>query len=263
MEPLELVKEENSVIPGSESKSDRSVSRGFISLAVAGVISLIVLIHFGFYESYIKHFPSFKPGVNFGVPFEFNLIMHLHGMVMMGWVLMLLIQPILIRTGRTDLHRLVGKLSYVLAPLVVFFLYLANKDAYNRALQAVGETQAVGVISLIFPGLVFFSVLYALAMYYRKQPRLHMRFMISTAFLFIPPALDRALIHYFQLPGYDVGSNIELAIIGAVVLFDSIKTKRVSPFLVVFCFELLHKILWHSRETEAWQAVGRAIANIF
>jgi hypothetical protein len=36
--------------------------------------------------------------------------------------------------------------------------------------------------------------------------------MCSTAFLFIPTALDRALIAYLQLPGYDVGSIIELSI---------------------------------------------------
>jgi hypothetical protein len=150
----------------------------------------------------------------------------------------------------------------VWAPLVVLSLYLANQDAYHRTLASVGETQAVAFLTLTFPGLIFFAVLYGLAIYYRQNPYLHMRFMCSTAFLFIPPALDRALVHYFQLPGYDVGSNIELGIIAAVVIFDSFKTRKLSPFLLVFCFELLHKILWHSRETEAWQMIGRVIAKL-
>jgi uncharacterized membrane protein YozB (DUF420 family) len=256
MNPADLAKD------GSGGKSS-SVSPTFVLSSIGGIISLIALIHFGFFHSYIRYFPKFETGVGPFGPVEFNWIMHLHGMVMMGWVLMLLVQPILIRTGRRELHRKVGRLSYVLAPLVVLFLYFANKDAYQKAFAAEGEAIAVGIISLTFPALLFFSILYGLAMYYRKEPRLHMRFMISTAFLFIPPALDRALIYYFQLPGYDLGSNIELVIIGSVVLLDSVKTKRVSPFLLVFCFELLHKILWHSRETEAWQMIGRGIAKIF
>jgi hypothetical protein len=90
-----------------------------------------------------------------------------------------------------------------------------------------------------------------------------MRFMCSTAFLFIPPALDRALIMYMNLPGYDVGSIIQLSIIGAVTLFDSVKTKRLSPFALVLAFEVLHKTLWHARDTEVWQSAGSVIAKIF
>jgi hypothetical protein len=241
-------------------KPDFSLFSGW---TMVGIVSLIILIHLGFYHSYIKFFPKFESGKlgPFG-PVEFNWIMHLHGVAMMGWVLMLFVQPILIRVGRKDLHRKIGKLSYILAPLVVVSIYIANQDAYHRTLSTVGEQPAVAFLSLTFPGLIFFAVLYGLAMIYRKQARLHMRFMISTAFLFIPPALDRALIYFFQLPGYDVGSNIQLAIIGSVVILDSVKTKKLSPFMLVFCFEVLHKILWHSRDTEFWHAIGGAIAKL-
>jgi uncharacterized membrane protein YozB (DUF420 family) len=264
MESAEVIKETKMEMAGGEpSQGIGGVSKPFATAMIAGIIALIALIHFGFFETYIKFFPKFESGRpgRFG-PIEFNWIMHAHGIVMMGWVFMLLVQPIMIRSGKKDLHRRVGKLSYVWAPLVVLSLYLANQDAYHRNLGTAGEVQAVAFLTLTFPGLIFFAVLYGLAMYYKKTPHLHMRFMCSTAFLFIPPALDRALVYIFQLPGYNLGSNIQLTIIAAVVILDSIKTKRLSPFMLVFCFELIHKIIWHSRETEAWQMIGRVIAKL-
>jgi len=63
-------------------------------------------VHIGFSKSYIRFFPQFD---------GFNAAQHFHGMVMIGWLLMLLVQPILILKGKTKLHRRIGTLSYVLA----------------------------------------------------------------------------------------------------------------------------------------------------
>ncbi len=240
-----------------------AVSPGFIIGMVSGIIALLVMIHVGFYHTYIKYFPQFKTANGPFGPVDFNWIMHAHGMVMMSWVIMLLVQPILMRMGKTALHRRVGRFSYVLAPLVVLSIYLANYDGFHRAVSTAGEAQAIAFLSLTFPGLIFFAILYILAMYYKKKPALHMRFMCSTAFLFIPPALDRALGTYFQLPGYDVGAYFQLGIIAFFVVLDSVKTKRVSPFMLVFGFELLHFTLWNLKTTDFWQTVGGVIAHIF
>lgn len=44
---------------------------------------------------------------------------HFHGIVMLLWVLLLINQAWLVRSRRFDIHRITGKISYVLAPLVV------------------------------------------------------------------------------------------------------------------------------------------------
>lgn len=235
----------------------------FSTSAIVGIILLIILIHIGFYHTYIKFFPKFEDTVIEGFPMHFGSVQHFHGMMMMGWVFMLLLQPTLILNGKMKLHRLVGKFSYVLAPLVILAMYLINQHNYNRVLAAVSEREAVAEIALVFPAVIFFTTLYLLAIRYKHNPALHMRFMISTAFLFVPPAMDRALIFFLNLPGYDAGSIIELSIIGGVVMFDSLKTKRLSPFALVFAFEVIHTTLWHSRETDWWQRVGSVIAKLF
>jgi DMSO reductase anchor subunit len=236
----------------------------FVTSMIIGILMLISIIHLGFFHSYIKFFPRFEDAnIEGRGPTSFTTPMHFHGVVMMGWVFMLLLQPILIRKRKKKLHRQVGRLSYVLAPLVLLSIFLVNKGVYHKVSNAAGESEAVATVALIFPAFVFFAILYFLAIRYRHRPALHMRFMCSTAFLFIPPALDRALIYYLHLPGYDVGSVIQLVIIGAVTTFDSVMIKRLSPFALVFAFEVLHKILWHSRESDFWQATGRLIAKMF
>lgn len=43
---------------------------------------------------------------------------HVHGILMTAWLAMLLSQAYLIRSNRRAIHRMVGKASYVLAPLI-------------------------------------------------------------------------------------------------------------------------------------------------
>jgi uncharacterized membrane protein YozB (DUF420 family) len=241
-----------------------TISKAAISRVIIGIILLILLIEFGFYETYIRHFPAFKDYLmpdNYRM--HFNWIMHLHGIIMMGWVLMLLVQPILILKGKVQWHRRVGALSYVLAPLVVLALYLANRDNYFAGFADGGQKLAVKYLVITFPDIVFFAILYSLAIYYRRNAALHMRYMSSTAFLFISPALDRAIGTYLNLPGFPNGIIFILSLIGVITLVDSLRTKRLSPFTLVFSFVLLHKICWELRDTPFWQAIGNAISKIF
>lgn len=241
-------------------QNEQSISRASISRIIIAIILLIVLVEVGFFKTYIQYFPKFEDTAVNGETVHFNAIMHFHGIVMMGWVLMLLVQPILILKGKIKWHRQVGSLSYVLAPLVVLALYLANKD---NLLSYSQHSDAISSLTITFPGLVFFAILYSLAIFYKHRPALHMRFMCSTAFLFINPALDRALITYFGLHGFSEGIIIVLLLAGIVTIVDSLRTKRISPFALVFSLLLLQKILYDLRDTPFWQAIGNVIAKIF
>ncbi len=43
---------------------------------------------------------------------------HFHGIMMMIWIALLIVQPILIRKKKLKIHRLVGKMSYFVGPVV-------------------------------------------------------------------------------------------------------------------------------------------------
>jgi hypothetical protein len=141
-----------------------SFSPASVAAMIVGIILLIVLIHIGFFPTYLKYFPQFNDVIIEGRGnVSFTAVKHFHGMMMMGWIFMLLLQPILIRTGKLKLHRLVGYTSYILAPLVLLSLYLINQHAYHQNLETAGQPVAVAVLTLTFPALVFFAVLYFLA----------------------------------------------------------------------------------------------------
>jgi hypothetical protein len=238
--------------------NDPSISPNVIRGIIVGIILLIVLVHIGFFKTYIRFFPDFD---------GFIAAQHFHGMMMMSWLLMLLVQPILILKGRTKLHRRVGALSYVLAPLVLLSMYLVIQSRYDIYLEQRGHTKAViSWLSINFRLMVFFAVLYFLAIYYKHRPALHMRFMCGTAFLLIAPALVRVLISYQELSHADSHAfdrNANILIAGIITIVDSWRTKRLSPFTLVLGFMVLQKILWDMREAPLLQAVGNVIAKMF
>jgi hypothetical protein len=263
MQPLNIFKENPEapkVVPGL---NEGSLSPTVINRIIIGIILLIIIIQIGFFKTYIQHFPGFEKYTAGHGGTNYNFTMHFHGMMMMGWVWMLLLQPIFILKGKIQLHRRIGSLSYVLAPLVLLSLYLANRDQYHSVAAQEGQTNAVAGLALTLPEAIFFAILYSLAIFYRHRPALHMRFMCSTAFLFINPAMGRMFRTYFNLPGYATSSIIVVSLAGVVAVVDSLRTKRISPFALVFGLLLLHRIIWELRDTPFWQTTGSAIAKIF
>ena len=240
--------------PLNDTPISPEVTRGII----LGIILLIVLVHIGFSKTYIQFFPKFD---------GFKAAQHFHGMMMMGWLLMLLVQPILILKGKTKLHRRIGTLSYVLAPMVLLSIYLVIQSRYDFYLEQGRETKAViAWLSINFRLMLFFAVFYFLAIYYKHRPALHMRFMCSTALLLIAPALVRVFISYLELSNADshaVDRYANILIAGVITIVDSWRTKRVSPFTLILGFMVLQKILWDMREAPFLQAVGEVIAKMF
>ncbi|HEX7847546.1 MAG TPA: hypothetical protein VF476_17220, partial [Chitinophagaceae bacterium] len=172
---------------------ERSISRGVIIRIIIGIIFLIVLANIGFYKTYIRHFPGFADYTTAaGRRVHFTWVIHFHGMMMMGWLLMLLVQPILILKGKIKLHRWVGRLSYVLAPLVLLTMYLVTRTSLHRELAHDGQVAVLARrMALDVPLIIFFAILYLLAIFYIHKAALHSRFMFGTAFILIGAALSR------------------------------------------------------------------------
>lgn len=256
-------------MPGAtQIQNTRFTTPSFIISMVIGIVLLIVLANVGFYKTYIRHFPGFEDYVRpDGRQFHFTWVMHFHGMMMIGWLLMLLVQPILILKGKVKLHRFVGKLSYVLAPLVLLTMYLVTRGSLDRAVAP--EEQAAVVarrMALDVPLIIFFVILYMLAIAYKHRTALHSRFMVSTAFMLISPPLGRVLRAYFDYSrdgSIDLSRNIIVFIALAVTAGDSLRLKRISPFALVLVFVLLNKIIWNIRDTPFWQPIGGAIGKLF
>ena len=63
---------------------------------------------------------------------------HFHGVTGLAWILLLIAQSMLASRRRFDLHRRLGKVTYVLAPLVLLggFMVLCTMAAWKAAFDA-------------------------------------------------------------------------------------------------------------------------------
>ena len=179
----------------------------------------------------------------------------------------LIIQPLLISQKKYHIHRMVGKLSYVLAPLLMVSIFLVSRLTYHKALNASTPlTDAVAGISLSIPTLIIFAILYGLASANTKITYNHMRYMIGTALLMIGPGLGRGLIIYFGMP-FPTSVTITMvviALIGVILLVvDLAKKHNYVPNLVVALLLVFQSVIWERRYTKVWLAIGEPFANLF
>ena len=199
-------------------------------------------------------FLAFWPAYLSGALIDVDWRVHFHAVTLALWCVLMITQAYLIRTNRRPIHRWTGKLSYLLAPLVV----LASLSAVHGLLQREG-VDGIWAYALAFVlGLVAqFVFAYALAIYHRKNPALHARFMICTAFPMIPPILDRVLLFYLLppdragfLPSIEGIPLYELVpfvltdvILVALSIWDWRSRSRINVFPVVLAAFVLFQVL--------------------
>ena len=140
---------------------------------------LLVIAFFAFWPTY------FSPGLGASVSY-----VHFHAATATLWMIALIAQPWLIRSHRYDLHRAVGRLSFVLVPvLLISMILLANFRIRNvRPEDYAIQTY---VLYLQVSLLVVFAVAYGLSMLYRRQTDIHARFMVCTGLTLVDPVFAR------------------------------------------------------------------------
>ena len=220
------------------------------------IVLIIIGVQWGFYATYTSQFPTFKNSTN---------IIHIHGALLMTWLLLLVVQPMLIHLGKAKLHRTIGKVSYVLGPLIILFLFLVGKGGYTRAAGKAPEEEILAVMALDIRGLVSFAILWALAMLYRKTPSAHMRYMIATGILGIGPGMGRGLINsldYSLWTAMTITDVLDLLIVGVLLGIDLVKRNNYKPFMVVFVLLLVGAVIWQMRDSDLWQNFARQYAAL-
>lgn len=202
------------------------------SVFFLGLIPLFAI--WGFWATYFTRPPE-----------TLSVYDHFHGYAMFAWVLMLVAQSFLIRTNRRTVHRLLGKLAYLLGPLIVVStIMLANYRLNVRGLTAEG----LYIFGLQFFILIQYAVCYAMAIGYRKKPDLHARWMVCTAFSLLDPIFARILaVNFIQVP-FETGiiqfityGFIDLIVI-ALIVRDWKSDQRRDVFLPVLILLLMTQL---------------------
>lgn len=139
--------------------------------------------------------------VGFWIPWYSNIFgvhafwTNFHATVMTLWLLLLISQTFLMRSGRRIEHRTLGKVSYLLGPLcIISFPMLAF---YSLPLEGVPLPLFKAYIFWLQTGTgILFAWFFIAAIYHRKQSALHARYMIATALTLINPIIARLMIFY-------------------------------------------------------------------
>jgi hypothetical protein len=154
-------------------------------------IGVLIVTILGFYKTYLVTFPDFA---------GFTSAHHFHGAVALTWILMLIVQPFLIRAGKYDIHRLVGKFSYLVMPLFVISLFFVVKAGYERNIKTLSVENTLAAMTNGIPEMFFMTLLFGLGMYYKNKTAFHLRFLSSTGIIILGPGLGRFLGVNLQLP---------------------------------------------------------------
>lgn len=221
------------------------------------IIILLAFVILGFYNSYYGLIPSFK-GVSGA--------MHIHGTIMLSWFLLLIVQPILIRQNKFELHKKLGKISYVLAPLVVISILLVSKAQFLRNFNLQTRKENIAILTLDLPQAFTFATFYILAMLNKKRTAYHMRYMISTALLIMIAGTVRVFLNYFGMEFEQAiffGWLLIISLTVFLIIYDLTKGKSYKPYLVSLIFFMSIYFIWLCRYTSGWQAFGGKWADLF
>ncbi len=225
----------------------------------------ILAVFGGFYHSYFSVFLQPHPS-----------FIHFHFIFMAVWMGIVIAQPLLIRFKKLALHRKVGKVSYIILPLVLLSSWQVMRFAYARDLAVLNESLASGATDLTreegLIGLASYSALamvyfiwlatfYGLAIGFKKHTSIHARYMIAAALTFMGPTMDRMFFNVLNTPSILPGIPVEyisFALIDLILLFllinDIRKNRNTVPLTIALGLYVLVQLFYATlTKTSAWE----------
>jgi hypothetical protein len=190
------------------------------------------------------------------------LMLHVHGVVMTGWVVLLVIQSTFIAARRVGWHRRLGVVGTVWAALVVIVgsvttLHAAAREVRAHSALAAGQ---VVITSLDLMQMLFFAGFVGAAIWLRRRPDYHKRLMLLTIVCMLPDALARLPVSFMT------NQNIMLGLDGFVLLsvgIDTVAHRRLHPVFrwgAVLFVGAFHAALYFT-STPTWIAFGSRLVS--
>lgn len=196
------------------------------------LLLLIPLTFAGFFKTYIGQFPNFEEKI--------DTFIHVHAFIASVWIGMLIIQPFLIFKKKYQLHRTIGKLSYIIFPLLILSFIPQIMKTVNYG----------NIKNLFFPlaDSTLLIVFYAFAIYHKKTSAKHMRYMIALSLVFLGPTVGRIgpiLLGWSELLTQNVQYGIIYLILINLIFYDKANRKDFKPYLAAVLFFVIHQAVYH------------------
>lgn len=218
-------------------------------------LGLLLLSILTFWPSYVSLPPS-----------AHHPYTHFHASMAVLWMLLLIVQPWLVRSGRLRLHRRLGRVSWILAPVfVVAVLLVANYRI--KGLEGPAYAIQTYVLWLQVSLVSVFALSYALAMTYRKSMAHHARFMVCTALTLIDPIVIRLMFWIDNTPTWNyqwLTFGLTDAVLLVLIWIDRHATRGRGVFPLMLAIFVLSQVpaLFGLTNQDWWQAFARWYANL-
>jgi hypothetical protein len=214
----------------------------------------------------------------FSKPFDtISYLVHAHMIFMLTWVGLSIVQPLLILKNKIALHKLIGRISYWIMPLIFGTGYIALRSGYDKRLNGITKRVASGDLAidaaeiprlaadrmiLVTVYFLLLVTLYLLAIRNRKNIQLHATYMLGAIFTSLGPSAGRAIFFIHSKtgtkPGFLSANGIEIFVILFFTILSMYQKRRgysAWPALTVagmYFFGLLFAYLLSSK-THVWQ----------
>jgi hypothetical protein len=218
------------------------------------VVAAAVVV-FGFAKTYyLKEF--------FGTP-ALPLLLHVHGLVMSSWLVLLITQTWLVEAHRVQVHKRLGIAGGYLAFAILCLGTTAGIWA-ARSGHAPPGIPPLAFLVVPLGDMLVFATLIGAAFYYRQRPELHKRLMLVGTLGILGAGVARWPVAIIQQAGPVAYFGIpDLLIIGCAI-FDTVRTRRLSPaYLWGGLFVILsHPARFLLASTSAWMTFAHWITRV-
>jgi len=133
--------------------------------------------------------------------FSASPVVHFHGLLFFAWSLYFVFQSWLAASGKVTRHRAIGMIGVSLATAMTIFGFLVSVHVMQHS-AALGQKDAGIAFSIVpFSGIVFFAVVFTLAIVNARQAETHKRLMLLAAISILDAAVARWFMTFLAPPG--------------------------------------------------------------
>ena len=243
----------------------RSTYSHYLLWVLLATLIAAVLLAFG---------PTYFKGETFS-QLSVTTLVHVHTALMALWMLMLIVQAWLIRAKRYRIHRWIGRSSFVIVPLVVISTLMLTLETLGRKPEIAPLDARIEIFT--WGQIIPFVVAWALAIGYRRQTPIHVRYMVSTVFAAGSAMVFRIILNWFSwVPGMNFAENPEninncAAANGAVLVLMLLALiandwrlgiKRSPYWFVTITTLIMHIGFFTFTKTDWWMSFVQWYANL-
>ena len=227
-----------------------------------GFVLLVVLS--GFWASY------------FSLIGEVPLAFHVHAMTATGWLLLIIAQSVAIHARKNAIHKLVGRASFVMFPLLIAgFVMIINVSAARYASQEspfitlLGPAFGIGMAIAI----AAYLTLFYLALRNRRTTKLHAGYMLATPMILFESPFSRLMGAFFPWMNV-IGSEGPRALLDTIVISNAMVAvfamalyfmdrRNGVPWLLATFFVVLQSVvMWFAPDVPGLSSAFAAYSEI-